>query len=206
MRFRSRTETFTLLARPAEAVGERLALDVGFELIESIKNQRSDALHAFCEDQGFPEGWTFEMLEEGARAVIALDAEHAILAMGWMIDRPYFVEEIGLTISPAEGCPYLFGDFVAPAARGKGLQRALVGKRLEHFPGRDAFTLVDPGNAASFKSYAAHGFSPSAEVRLWHWGPINRTRLRLIGGKSLFDFALKRKIIEIRNGAVMAGA
>jgi GNAT superfamily N-acetyltransferase len=102
------------------------------------------------------------MLADGAPALVAVDdATGETLAMAWTTSRPFHVEEIGATIDPGPGGVYLFGDFVAPAARGRRLQRLLVNRRLRRAAADAhlACTIVHPDNAASVRSYEHEGFA-----------------------------------------------
>jgi ribosomal protein S18 acetylase RimI-like enzyme len=126
-------------------------------------------LDAFAFANGFPQGWAREMLGEGASAIVAIDPAGAMMAMGWMTGRRFHVEEIGATLDPGAGV-YLFGDFVAPAQRGRHLQQLLVAERL-HGIGEAglACTLVEPSNVASVRSYQKEGFVSEARFTRYHW-------------------------------------
>jgi GNAT superfamily N-acetyltransferase len=131
------------------------------------------ALEAFATEIGFPAGWATDVLAEGAWAILAIDQATGVpLAMGWAIARPFFVEEIGATVDPGPGAIYLFGDFVAPSARGRKLQRLLVAGRLRRVAGVSrACTIIHPTNTASLRSYRNEGFDERARyTRTWWAG------------------------------------
>jgi ribosomal protein S18 acetylase RimI-like enzyme len=88
------------------------------------------------------------------------------LAMAWATKRPFWVGEIDATLDPGGGT-YLFGDFVAPAHRGRGLQRLLVAERLNDAP--RACTIVHPDNAASVRSYGGAGFADAGRFTRYRW-------------------------------------
>jgi GNAT superfamily N-acetyltransferase len=160
------TETHLLLTHPDASRGS------GFS-VEGIDIERGDEsrLEAFAAAQGFPSGWAAEMLAGGATALLALDATtREPLAMGWATARPFHVEEVGRTIDPGERGIYLFGDFVAPAARGRKLQRLLVSQRLGRANGATrACTIVHPENVPSLHSYQNEGFVPGARYTRTFW-------------------------------------
>jgi ribosomal protein S18 acetylase RimI-like enzyme len=166
----------------APAVEPTAAEGVEMLSIKDISDPAAGVLDAFAIDNGFPEGWAREMLTEAAHAVIARDAAGAALAMAWMTQRPFHVEEIGATIDPGRGV-YLFGDFVAPAHRGRRLQTRLVAERLRLIGAAAAFacTLVHPTNNASLRSYQAQGFSVGGRFARYRWRGRTWARCRAIG-------------------------
>lgn len=138
-------------------------------------------LDAFASANGFPEGWAGAMLEEGAQAMIAVEG-NTVLAMAWMTRRPFFVEEIAATLDPGGGV-YLFGDFVAPAHRGRRLQRLLVSQRLSRSINASfACTLVHPSNRASIRSYRTAGFGEIGAFVRRKWGGRTWARARCAAG------------------------
>jgi GNAT superfamily N-acetyltransferase len=142
-------------------------------------------LESFANGNGFPSGWAREMLTQGASAVIAREAAGETLAMAWMTQRPFHVEEIGATIEPRTGV-YLFGDFVAPAHRGRKLQRRLVAQRLRLAASAAfAVTLVHPSNMASVRSYHHEGFVISGRFVRYHWRGKTWTRYKPTGCASI---------------------
>src|SRR4051794_16958925 len=119
------SEEHLLMGRSGGAPApEAESSDVEMLAIRSADDSNVQRLESFASTHGFPAGWASEMLTEGAIALIARDAAGTSLAMAWMTQRPFYVEEIGTTIDPRTGV-YLFGDFVAPAHRGRKLQRRL---------------------------------------------------------------------------------
>ena len=161
--------------------------DVEMLAIKTISDPAADSLDAFASANGFPEGWTREMLAEGASAVIARDAAGAVLAMGWMTRRPFHVEEIGATIDPGAAGVYLFGDFVTPAQRGRRLQRLLVVERLRLTAAAATFacTLVHPTNVASVRSYGGEGFTVGGRFARYEWGGRTWARCRRHAGATV---------------------
>jgi GNAT superfamily N-acetyltransferase len=125
---------------------------------------RIELLDNFTARNGFPAGWVREMLADGAQAVVARDeGSNEILAMGWNTTRAFHIEEIGATLDPA-GAVYFFGDFVAPAHRGRKLQRLLVAERLARMSDASrACTVIHPDNIASLRSYQSERFVKAAE-------------------------------------------
>lgn len=148
----------------------------------------SDALASFATAQGFPAGWTTDMLADGAAALLALDEPTgAALAMAWTTTRPFYVDELQATFDPRGGA-YLFGDFVAPASRGRGLQRLLVARRLELAGATPAHTIVHPTNVASLRSYERAGFVATARFTRYHWRRRTWARCtRVAGGPAGFE-------------------
>jgi GNAT superfamily N-acetyltransferase len=122
------------------------------------------------------------MLRGGARAITASDPQtHTLIAMAWHTAAPFFVEEIDHTLDPAGGV-YLFGDFVAPASRGRGLQRALVRQRLALAPNLTAHTIIRDNNLPSLKSYQALGFTPTTRLTSHRWLGLGRWHCTPIAG------------------------
>jgi GNAT superfamily N-acetyltransferase len=138
--------------------------------IHRAADPAAQSLDAFATANGFPPGWTRDMLADGARAVVARDpASGELLAMGWSTRQPFHVDEIAATLNPGQGV-YLFGDFVAPAHRGRKLQKLLISHRLTELDDRPfACTLVEPANLASVRSYAAEGFSIGGRYVRHRW-------------------------------------
>lgn len=135
----------------------------------------ADRLEAFAVGNGFPPGWAADMLADGAAATLALSDDHGPVAMAWATSRAFFVEEIAATIDPGAGL-YLFGDFVAPAQRGRGLQRWLVAERLRG--AGHACTIVHPSNPASVRSYERERFEVSARFTRYRWARRTWTACR----------------------------
>jgi len=142
----------------------------------SIELPDAEALDQFCEKNGFPTRWGTEMLTAGCGAIVAKSTDDQIIAMAWSTIAAFYVDEIRLTVKPPAECPYLFGDFVAPAHRGKGLQSALVRERLTQHAGKPAFALIHPTNLASVRSYESHGFRLAATLHVRYWGFLTGTR------------------------------
>jgi GNAT superfamily N-acetyltransferase len=173
-------------AAPAPELG---TAGVDMRSIRSVSDPNAGMLEAFASAHGFPEGWTREMIGEGASAVIALDEANTMLAMGWITGRPFYVDEIRATIDPGAGF-YLFGDFVEPAHRGRKLQRRLVGERLR-LTETSAFacTLVHPSNLASVRSYSTEGFAVGGQFVRYRWRGRTWARCRAVG-RAAVTFAL----------------
>lgn len=164
-----RSETHLLMER---AVVAGATSDFSVPGVEVETGERA-ALEPFASSVGFPAGWAGEMLDEGATGLLAVDVANRLpLAMGWVTSRQYRIDEIGATINPGEGGIYLFGDLVAPAARGRRLQRLLVAERLRRATDvRQACTVVHPANAASVQNYKNEGFCVSGWfTRNWWLG------------------------------------
>jgi ribosomal protein S18 acetylase RimI-like enzyme len=158
--------------------------------IRTANDARVGILEAFANANGFPQGWAGEMLAAGASAIVAIDPAGAAMAMGWMTGRRFHVEEIGATLDPGAGV-YLFGDFVAPAQRGRNLQQLLVAERLRAIEqAAFACTLVEPSNAASVRSYEKEGFVNEAQFTRYHWRGRTWARCRAIRRGRGVAFAL----------------
>lgn len=174
------SEVHLFLARELSAAAPVQALDVDAQIehVGGPSGGHYDGLRGYCAACGFPADWEREMLELGASATIAMErTSGAVMAMGWQIDRAFEVEEIAAWFDPAPGI-YLFGDFVLPAFRGRGLQRLLVNRRLSHGVAGGipiAWTIVHSDNVPSMKSYQAEGFAPAAHFIRRQW--LGRTRL-----------------------------
>jgi ribosomal protein S18 acetylase RimI-like enzyme len=183
-------ETHLLMGRTgAPPAPEPPAAGVEMLSIKSVSDLVAEALETFASANGFPQGWARAMLAEGASAVIARDATGAVLAMGWMTQQPFQVEEVGATIDPGSGV-YLFGDFVAPAQRGRKLQRQLVAQRLRLTEGLAyACTLVHPSNVASVRSYRGEGFAVGGRFVRYRWRGRTWARCRTVG-RGAVTFAL----------------
>jgi hypothetical protein len=168
-----RTERHLLLARPAASPppADWWVQDVDVQTVTGPGDPRAAALDAFAVANGFPAGWTADMLADGATAALAVDATaaNAPLAMGWAIRRPFHVDEIDATLDPAASV-YLFGDFVAPSHRGRRLQLLLVAERLRAFAaGLPACTIIAPANLASLHSYRNAGFDVTDQFTRYRW-------------------------------------
>jgi hypothetical protein len=113
----------------------------------------------------FPTDWAATMLAAGDQATIVLDAAtgHA-LAAAWIARRPFYVQEIRRTFDPGPNADYYFGDFVSPAARGRGLQRLLIAHRLSLSRGRTALAMTCPANDPSQANYQSFGFTTIATL------------------------------------------
>jgi ribosomal protein S18 acetylase RimI-like enzyme len=182
-----RSETHLLLAR----TGSNAPSDFAVPGVEVLAGE-ADALEAFIAEIGFPAGWAVDVLAEGAWAILAVDqSSRAPLAMGWVIARPFYVEEIGATVDPGPGGIYLFGDFVAPDARGRKLQRLLVAERVRRTAESSrAFTIVHPTNTASLRSYRNEGFETRARYTRTHWAGRSWASCRGRGFKTRGDSLL----------------
>jgi len=197
-----RSETHLLLARDlsgSTAPPLNIA-DVEMAAIPSRDDARAGGLEAFASEQGFPGGWALDMLGEGATALLARDTRTGqSLAMSWCTAKSFEVVEIGATLDPGGGV-YLFGDFVAPAHRGRNLQRMLVGERVRRAAGGAAFacTIIHPDNVASLRSYHREGFTPVARFTRRHW--LGRTWADCA---STSDSSVARFTLE-RNGVLRA--
>jgi GNAT superfamily N-acetyltransferase len=173
----------------AEPAPEAESSDVDVLAVRSADDPNTESLERFATANGFPIGWASEMLTEGAIAVIAGDAAGETQAMAWMTQRPFHVEEIGATIDPRIGV-YLFGDFVAPAHRGRKLQRRLVAQRLRiATDAAFAVTLVHPSNVASLRSYQHERFAVGGRFVRYHWRGRTWMRCKPIGRTGI-TFAL----------------
>jgi GNAT superfamily N-acetyltransferase len=161
-------QTHLIFARALTPADADTTAEVPGVTIESPSD--ANALDEFCIKAGFPVGWTAEMVQAGAHAIIARDAAD-IIAMAWHTARPFFVAEIDFTFVPHNG-EYLFGDYVAPAHRGRKLQRLLVRHRLAAAARNGAaiaYTIIHADNAASLASYRALGFVPTTRLTRTRW-------------------------------------
>jgi GNAT superfamily N-acetyltransferase len=128
------------------------------------------ALNQFCASNGFPADWPARMLGNGAQALLTFDSA-APVATAWFIRKPFYLEEVRRTFDAGPDADYYFGDFVAPNARGRRLQRALIERRLHlsrEAGRRWAIALTRDDNAASLNSYTSSGFVRAAELRSHH--------------------------------------
>jgi ribosomal protein S18 acetylase RimI-like enzyme len=156
-------------------VGSRLApprtvAGIQVDAVAATDKPQAQALDAFASDNGFPQGWAGEMVADGASVIVARDlASSGIVAMAWWTSRPFHVEEIAAMLDPRGGV-YLFGDFVATAYRGRGIQQLLVAERLRAAgEAAHACTLVHPSNKASVRSYEAEGFEVGGQFIRSRW-------------------------------------
>ncbi len=120
-----------------------------------------DSLDRFYTAQGFPPGWSHTQLANGAQAVM-IDSDESPVAAGWLIRKPFYIEEIRRTFEPAPQVDYYFGDFVASAYQGQGLQQTLIRERLHlsHQTERQWATAMTSDHIpASLKNYRAEGFT-----------------------------------------------
>ena len=140
-----------------------------------------DAIERFAVVNGFPRGWVKDIAALGGKALAATDPASAdIMAMGWLLTEPLPIEEMGETFNPA-GKAYLFGDFAAPAWRGRRLQRFLVNRRLAlaaELGLSHALTIIEEANIASLRSYGAEGFQTFAAHRRGRFLGRMRTGIR----------------------------
>jgi ribosomal protein S18 acetylase RimI-like enzyme len=183
-----RSESHFLLARRA-TTPDVTAIERGdrvrARVIATVADAGMATLEAFATESGFPAGWAADMLAEGAVGTLAVDEAGGAVAMAWATRRAYHIEEIDVTLDPGGGT-YLFGDFVAPAFRGRGLQRWLVGERVRAVGG-DACTIVHPSNVASLRSYEREGFVIAGRFTRYRWARRTWARCRaggfeLLGG------------------------
>ena len=70
------------------------------------------------------------MLGQGGQAVCIM-SDNKPVAAGWLIRGPFYVDEIRRSFDAGPDADYYLGCFVAEAARGHGLQRALIRARLK---------------------------------------------------------------------------
>ena len=169
-----RRETYLLFARPPAPCDRTPPADIVITHITTPDHPAVQPLEPFCTAHGFPPGWPRDMLAAGAQAVVAADAAtQALMAMAWLTTAPFYVEEIDHTLDPAGGV-YLFGDFVAPPHRGKGLQGTLLRQRLMLSPDKIAYTIVRDDNAPSIKNYRALDFIPTTRLTHQHWSGRSR--------------------------------
>ena len=173
-----RRQKHFILARAATEADARPDADVhAAAVIEPLPASDEPALDRFCTTAGFPDGWTRDMLRLGAAPTIARNAPAGdIVAMAWHTHQPFYVAEIDTLFDPASGV-YLFGDYVAPAFRGRKLQRLLVHHRLAAAAKNAtpiAFTIIEADNGPSLASYRSHGFIATTSLTRTRW--LGRTR------------------------------
>lgn len=160
-----------------------------------------EALDAFAVASGFPAGWAGDMLGDGAEATLALanvGGQTGGVAMGWRTSGRFFVEELGATLEQRYVGTYLFGDFVSPAFRGRGIQRWLVAERLRAL-GDTKFgtcTIVHPSNVTSLRNYQQEGFETLGSFTRYWWARRTWARCRTRAG------ATPR--FELRDGDMIA--
>jgi ribosomal protein S18 acetylase RimI-like enzyme len=171
-RFIPRQETYLLLAKDlqrAASPSPQPADPLETSLLTTPDDPLAQSLDQFCTTHGFPPAWPLGMLRQSAQALVATDpATHTIIGMAWLTTRPFYVEEIDHTLDPAGGV-YLFGDFVAPAHRGKRLHRALIEQRLAHTNAPFACTIIRDNNTPSINNYRALNFIPTTRLTRRRW-------------------------------------
>jgi ribosomal protein S18 acetylase RimI-like enzyme len=177
-----RRETYLLFARPPAPCDLTHPADAAIALITSPDDPAIQPLDHFCTSNGFPPGWPAGMLGSRAQALTAAHPDtDAIMAMAWLTTAPFYVEEIDHTLDPAGGA-YFFGDFVAPAHRGRGLQRALLRHRLALSPGATAYTIIRNDNIPSIANYQSVGFTPTTRLSSRRWLGATRWTCSTIPG------------------------
>lgn len=183
-RFLPETETHLLLACDVLTLPIEFAVE-GIDVVSVTAGDqvRIELLENFARRNGFPPGWARDMLAEEAQAVVARDENsREILAMGWTTTRPFHIEEIGATLDPAAAV-YFFGDFVAPAFRGRKLQRLLVAERLARMnDATRAVTIIHPDNTPSLRSYQSERFVTAAQFVRYQWRDRTWHRCKNIPG------------------------
>ena len=138
-----------------------------------------DSLDRFYTAQGFPPGWSHTQLANGAQAVM-IDSDESPVAAGWLIRKPFYIEEIRRTFEPAPKVDYYFGDFVAPAFRGQSLQQALIRERLHrsHQTKQQWATAMTSNHIpASLENYRAEGFTVAFTGSKWIVAGVELSRL-----------------------------
>jgi GNAT superfamily N-acetyltransferase len=175
-----RRETYLLFsAHLADAQTGRPAGPANIEatLISNPGDRLAEPLEQFCAAVGFPPGWAGDMFSDGARSVVALDtASGQVAAMGWLVRRAFYVAEVDHTIDPAGGV-YFFGDFVAPAYRGRRLQRLVLQHRIARCAQdgiTHAYTIIGDDNGPSIANYRALGFVSTTAMTCTRW--LGRTK------------------------------
>lgn len=132
-----------------------------------IDDPRMAPAVAINSEQGLGQDWCEEQLQAGARCLLALAEDTRPVAAAWLIDREFWIDEIGHSIHPEpRGC-YLYADWVTPAYRGRGLQRLMIRERIAagaQAGKREAFSVVRPENLPSLRSYQACGFGAAVGV------------------------------------------
>jgi GNAT superfamily N-acetyltransferase len=164
-----------ILTRAVEPLAA-LELPPGFSphRIASATDDAVGRLSAFYTAQQFPPDWTHRMLAQGGRAVLICSGD-APCASAWIMRSPFYVSEVRGTFDAGPDADYYLGDFVTPAFRGQGLQRALIRARLQ-ISGESnrpwAIALTRDNIPASPANYLAEGFQLAAEVqtrKIWRW-------------------------------------
>jgi hypothetical protein len=166
------------LAKPVEVTP--IAPPLLHQSVSLSSGELIAALDRFCAAQQFPVGWVQRMLEHGATAQIISKAGE-VVAAGWSISSEFLIEEISRRFNPGERADYYFGDFVAGAFRGQGLQRLLIRERLliskaQGQRSATAMTLQD--NQPSLANYKAENFMVSAELQTARRGRLRFEQLQ----------------------------
>jgi GNAT superfamily N-acetyltransferase len=167
-----KTQVNVILARhvPAEARDlksqiSNLRSEIPLQHVTRTSDPAFAAMDRLYTDARFPPDWSASTLAAGDQALVLVDPATAhALAAAWIARRAFYVQEIRRTFDPGPTADYYFGDFVSPAARGRGLQRLLISHRLDLSRGRTALAMTCPANHPSQANYASLGFIPVATL------------------------------------------
>lgn len=146
---------------------------------------------------GFPPGWAAQMLGRGSVAVVIVSGQTPA-ASALLVRKPFYVREILRTFDAGAEGDYYFGDYVAPAFRGRQIQRMLIRARLhisQQAGRRWAHALTRTTIPASAENYLAEGFCTAAKLHArrwagWRWEHHEVVDPRLSAG-SLSDQGLR---------------
>lgn len=115
-------------------------------------------------------------LAAGHTGFALMDGPH-VCAMAWVyFNSSRRIKRVSyFPLHPGEA--WLHADWVAPAYRGRGLQRTLIVARTEYLIAsakEDAILVANIArdNIPSLKSYRGLGFSNHGKVKVMRWGPI----------------------------------
>ena len=164
------TQTMIILVRDLKRPVAQMPTPEPFR-VQTIATPRDEyfpALDQFCTLGGFPVGWAQLRLEAAARAWLVIGPDQAgAVASAWSTAQPMFIDEIGYTFTPPQRGDYFFGAFVAPAWRGRHLQRLLINRRLHASAAADrrwAMAIIHTRNRVSLRNDQSEGFTAAAKL------------------------------------------
>jgi len=171
-------QSLHILARPTQlsARDEELLQVSSFKFHVSLNwvSEPNDAhfslLLRILAQQGLDEPWAREQLASGSSAILATVKENGVTipaGAGLYTRGEFYVGEIDHLYHPGDTACYLYATYVAPAYRGRRIQRLLDLHRVKkgHENGVPyAIAIVLSSNTASLRGHAAGGFLSAARI------------------------------------------